>query len=426
FRELIVAGAHFEVHTANNDYAVEYDDGMDEESENGVDHEALISPWTRSFDELRQFMTPISEHIYKRIMRAGIKEQGLVPDKARVALRYSAYWEGEEAPFDSSLLRGSNFEFETGKGNVLEGLDAAVRSMQVYEQAEFIISYHLLFHELGCPPRIKPKADALFKVEVISFTPVGDGNSLEDIAPEDRNKFAIVYPRAQDMHLHGKDCAKRGSYRPAVNAFERAIDSLNYCRMADEKDEAKQTQLLITLYTNLMFCFNKLNQAGKACIMMKAVRRLTNNKPSCKALFQEGRALAALGDYEHARKVFVQAQAKQPNNKEISAEIINIEQRVSKYKKEMREIWQRAMSVKQEEPQSKQNTDIEDHQYKHKFEAQLETFGKSNAQTINISRTILSDKEFETLRLLATKQNMKLSLSPLDVDQLMLSKLKIK
>ncbi|KAH8299541.1 hypothetical protein KR044_002514, partial [Drosophila immigrans] len=432
--ELIDSGAQFEVDTADINNTL-YEDGLMDDDEDTNEEEietaALVSPWTKSFDELRQLMTPISEHIYKRITREGVKEQGLVPDKARVSLRYSAYWEGQSAPFDSSMLRGTKFEFATGCNIVLEGLEAAVRSMHPYEQAEFIISYKLLFHELGCPPRIKPRADGLFKIEVMGFTLIGDQQSLDNIAPEDRTKFSIVFPKAKDMHLHGKDCVKRGSYRNAVTAFESAISSLNYCRLADEEDELKQTTLLVTLYTNVMVCYNKLSKPQRACIAMKALRHLTHNQPSCKALFQEGRALAALGEYELARIVFIKAQAKQPNNKEISEEIIKMDARVSKYKQSMQEIWTRALSGKQ--PKEKEESTVQhaentahDQQFKHDFHSQLEEFQKSSLQSIHMSRKMYTDKEFDMLRLLAAQRNFKLSLSPLDADQLTLAKLQIK
>ncbi|KAH8418576.1 hypothetical protein KR222_002626, partial [Zaprionus bogoriensis] len=432
--DLIDNGAQFEVDAGNMNSTMNEDLYCDDEDEDsndeGIEHEALVSPWTRSFDELRQLMTPVNEHIYKRITRAGIQEEGLVPDKARVAVRYSAYWEGQTAPFDSSLLRGTKFEFETGWNSVLEGLEAAVRTMHAYEQAEFIISYELLFHELGCPPRIKPRADGLFKIEVIEFTLIGDEKSLESIAPEDRTKFSVVYPKAQDMHLHGKDCVKRGSPRSAISAFESAIASLNYCRLADEQDEQQQTALLVTLYTNLMVCYNKLNKPSRVCIAMKALRLLTQNKPSCKALFQEGRALAALGEYERARQAFVQAQQKQPNNKEISEEIIRMEERVSKYKKSMQEIWKRALVGKQElqkeQAEKAESESASQQQFKRDFQSQLDMFNKSSLRTINMSRKMYTDKEFDVLRMLAAQQNMKLSMSPLDVDQLTLSKLSIK
>jgi len=83
-------------------------------------------------------MSEIDENIYKRITRTGHVDREAVPNKARVSVRYSGYWEGETAPFDSSLLRGSKFVFETGQGTVVEGLEVAVRSMRPYEQAEFI------------------------------------------------------------------------------------------------------------------------------------------------------------------------------------------------------------------------------------------------------------------------------------------------
>ncbi|KAH8384896.1 hypothetical protein KR093_011817, partial [Drosophila rubida] len=433
FRELIGSGAQFEVDTADVNNPL-YEDSLfdddDDINEEEIQTESLVSPWTKSFEELRQLMVPIDEHIYKRITREGVKDQGLVPDKARVSLRYSAYWEGQSAPFDSSMLRGTKFEFTTGSNVVLEGLEAAVRTMYPYEQAEFIISYKLLFHEMGCPPRIKPRADGLFKIEVIGFALIGDQQSLENIAPEDRTKFSVVYPKAKDMHLHGKDCVKRGSYRSAVTAFENAISSLNYCRLADENDELKQTDLLITLYTNVMVCYNKLSKPQRACIAMKALRHLTRNQPSCKALFQEGRAMAALGEYDLARQAFVRAQSKQPNNKEISEEIIKMDERVRKYKQSMRDIWTRALSGKQqmEEETTVDNSGktAQEQHFKRDFVAQLEEFDKSSLQSIHMSRKMYTDKEFDVLRLLATQRNYKLSLSPLDADQLTLAKLQIK
>ncbi|XP_026836370.1 inactive peptidyl-prolyl cis-trans isomerase shutdown isoform X2 [Drosophila erecta] len=299
YSDLVEKGAEFEVDMSqqNNNRDLGLDSESDYEDAEDVDSEELRSPWTHSFDELRALMSEIDEHIYKRITRTGHVDRDAVPNKARVSVRYSGYWESEAAPFDSSLLRGTKFEFETGQGTVVEGLEAAVRTMRPYEQAEFIISYKLLFGELGCPPRIKPKADALFKVEVIDYSLIGDAEGIDAIPKEDRDKFCVVYPKAQDLHLHGKDCVKRGRYRNAATAFERAVSSLNYCRMANDEEECKQTELLITLNQNLMIVYNKLNKPKRACIMMKALRHLTLENPSCKAFFQEGRALAALGTH---------------------------------------------------------------------------------------------------------------------------------
>ncbi|KAH8402401.1 hypothetical protein KR009_011832, partial [Drosophila setifemur] len=423
--DLVSSGAQFEIELSKN--AGENDDFLGGESgdsdyEDALDgdHEQLIYSWKQSFNELRSVMLRINEHIYKRTTREGHKDRDLVPDKARVFVRYSGYWEGEGAPFDSSMLRGTKFAFETGQRQVLEGLEAAVRTMRPYEQAEFIISYHLLFRELGCPPRIKPKADALFKVEVVDFCLIGDARAFEEVAAEDRDKFCVVYPKAKDMHLHGKDCVKRCQYNCAATAFEKAVNSLNYCRLANDEEELKQTQLLITLYQNLMICYNKVSKPQRVCIIMKALRRLTENRPSCKALFQEGRALTALGEYDCARKIFLQAQIMEPRNIEISEELLSVDKRINKYNEASRDLWSRALSLNK-----KAEVLTMDAKDKKALEDFIERFEKMDLKSIGMSRKFYSDSELKIFRDLIKDRHMKLTMSPIYEDLLTLSKLQI-
>ncbi|XP_017120033.1 inactive peptidyl-prolyl cis-trans isomerase shutdown [Drosophila elegans] len=435
FADLVGNGAEFEMDKSQEVNACKEflgdDSDSDYEDAEGVDNEALLSPWTQSFDELRALMHRIDEHIYKRITREGHVDRDLVPEKARVSIRYSGYWEGEGHPFDSSMLRGTKFEFETGQKMVIEGLEAAVRTMRPYEQAEFIISYKLLFRELGCPPRIKPMADGLFKVEVIDFSLIGDAEAIDAIPKEDRDKFCVVYPKAQDMHLYGKDCVKRGRYRNAATAFERAINSLNYCRMANDEQERRQTELLITLTQNLMIVYNKLNKPQRVCIMMKSLRRLTENNPSCKALFQEGRALAALGEYDRARNVFLQAQSKQPENTQISDEIISMNKRISKYKEASRDLWSRAFSVKNSKSAGpKTAADLEkeakEQCFKDEIKDIIKEFENSGDKSMGFSRKMFSDAQFGIICNLVKDHNMNLTLSPIHEDVLTLSKVEVK
>ncbi|XP_016927793.3 inactive peptidyl-prolyl cis-trans isomerase shutdown [Drosophila suzukii] len=432
FNQLVDNGVEFELdlaqqHSASNEMGLESD--SDYEDAEDVDSEALLSPWTQSFEELRELMNKINEFMHKRTTREGHVDRDVVPDKARVSVRYSFYWEGMGAPFDSSMLRGTKFEFETGQKAVVMGLEAAVLTMRPYEQAEFIISYKLLFGELGCPPRIKPMADALLKVEVIDYSLIGDSEAINGIPKEDRDKFCVVYPKAQDMHLHAKDCVKRGRYRDAASTFERAINSLNYCRLANDEEERRQTDLLITLTQNLMVVYNKLNRPQRACIMMKSLRRLTENNPSCKALFLEGRALAALGEYDRARDAFVQAQAKQPENKEISDEIIRMNKRISQYKEASRELWSRAFANKEKGAPKKaahQKKEVDEDVFKNELEEVVQDFETSDEQEIHFSRRTFTDAQFETVCNVAKDFNMKLTLSHLHEDVLTLSKGEVK
>lgn len=43
----------------------------------------------------------------------------------------------------------------------------AVRSMLVGEVSLFLLSYQVMFGELGVPPRIKPKADCIFYIKLM-------------------------------------------------------------------------------------------------------------------------------------------------------------------------------------------------------------------------------------------------------------------
>ncbi|KAH8254089.1 hypothetical protein KR032_008333, partial [Drosophila birchii] len=424
--DLVDKGVEFEMDMTQRDYDEESDEF--EDCEDMPDPDALASPWLRPFDELRSLMQPIGEHIFKRIIRQGHEERDLVPDKARVSIRYSGYWEGVGAPFDSSLLRGTKFEFETGMEMVLEGLEAAVRTMRPYEQAEFIISYKLLFRELGCPPRIKPKADGLFKVEVIDYTMIGDGQAVDDIPREDRDKFGVVYPKAQDLHLHGKDCVKRSRYRCAATSFEKAIDSLNYCRLANDEEERQQTALLLTLSQNLMVCYNKLGRPRRVCIVMKDVRRLTANDPPCKALFHEARALTTLGEYQRARKMLMQAHAKQPTNKEINDEIEALDKRINKYEEASRDLWSKALwgtkQSKEASVNAKEDTAkaAKEKKFKQEIEELIKQFESSERPSMGLSRKIYSNAELEVFTDMVKGHNMKLTYSPIHEDLLTLSR----
>ncbi|KAH8280226.1 hypothetical protein KR018_000087, partial [Drosophila ironensis] len=388
------------------------------------DPKDLVSPWTNTFEELRSLMIPVGKHMHKRVTREGHQERERVPTGARVIIRYSGYWEGESAPFDSSMLRGNQYEFETGTNQVLEGLEAAVLTMRPYEVAEFIISYKLLFRELGCPPRIKPKADGLFKIEVIDFTLIGDEGACDKIAEEDRDKFCVVHPKVLDIHLYGKDCVKRGHHRNAVRAFEKAVNALNYCRLANDEEESKQKQLLITLYQNLMICYNKLAKPQRTCIMMKALRRLTDDNPSSKALFQEGRALGFLGEYERARQCLVKAYVKEPGNKQINNEIVEMDARIAKYKEASRELWSRALETKipKSEPKTKSEKDVHEEKFIKDMEEIMEKFQDSTNLEVGLSRKMYDDSEFDLMCDLARRRNLTLSASPVHPDLLTLSK----
>ncbi|XP_037954306.1 inactive peptidyl-prolyl cis-trans isomerase shutdown-like [Teleopsis dalmanni] len=413
--QLLSDGANFEISTNADEYENNMFDelniGSDDENE---DSETIISqfpsPWTQPFAELKQDMVKISDDIHKKITAVGCKEKGLVPDNARVCIKYNAYWEGDSVPFDSSFLRGAKFTFYTGQCEVLSGLEKAVQSMYQGESATFIIHYNLLFHEMGCPPRVKPKADGLFIIDVISFDLIGNLTADMSIKPEDRNKYTIVVEKVKDIHLRGLDFFKQQMYRNAISAFQRAANVLSYCSLQNEDEERGQKLFLIKLYTNLAVCFNKVGDPKKACIMCREVRNLDKQKPSCKILFQEGKALRMLGEYERARNILAKSLLLEPMNPEINAELKLLNEQYEQWQHQEKNIWTKALGMQLKE---KSKNDVETTN-RDQWEEIIKNFKtKSNLNDFKLP-TYLSNDDMTLINELAEQFELKVRVSTLN------------
>lgn len=426
-RDLISSGTNFEINTNfdegfTNDIYDELNIGSDDEQDdakNPLDRTKLVSPWTKSFEELKLHMQQVNEHLWKKITKNGAEQEPVVPpNNARVCIRYNAYWEGEGAPFDSSFLRGSSCTFYTGRNEVLEGLEAAVQTMHKGEHAQFIISYNLLFREMGCPPRVKPKADGLFIIELVSYNLIGDMDADKQIPEEDRNKFPLVIDKVKEIHLKGLDFFSQGMHRNACRTFEKAVDILKFCRLANDEEEKEQTTFLLKLYTNLAVCYIKVNAPAKTCIMCKEIRALTNNKPSCKAMFQEGRALLMLGEYERSRHLLIKAQHMEPHNVDINKELKILNERYTRYKENEKALWTKAMGIIKETQVSEENsknTDTDDlSELEQEMINLMRDFKEDEAQNDLKLPAGLTNKEIDIVDNLAKKLDLKLCLNPLD------------
>mmetsp|Transcript_24308 Transcript_24308/g.34815 ORF Transcript_24308/g.34815 Transcript_24308/m.34815 type:complete len:157 (+) Transcript_24308:95-565(+) len=95
----------------------------------------------------------------------------------RCTIHYEAYTEEDmynsenPTPFDSSWKRGQVFHFRLGENQVIEGLDVAVSKMSLGEKVEATIPFPYAYGVAGYPPVVPPRANLIFRVELIQFSP---------------------------------------------------------------------------------------------------------------------------------------------------------------------------------------------------------------------------------------------------------------
>ncbi len=83
-----------------------------------------------------------------------------------VTVHYYGVLKSDGKMFDSSFRQGNAFTFPLGGGRVIRGWDEGVALLKKGTKATLIIPYNLGYGEAGSPPRIPPRSDLIFYIEV--------------------------------------------------------------------------------------------------------------------------------------------------------------------------------------------------------------------------------------------------------------------
>ncbi|PNF42776.1 hypothetical protein B7P43_G13622 [Cryptotermes secundus] len=135
---------------------------------------------------------------------------------------------------------------------------------------------------------------------------------------------------------------KKDQIGGAVNKYKKAVSILENCHLKDEEEEAKQQNMLLKLYINLAVCYNKQKVPRLACVMCR--NALVIQPRNVKALFNFGRALLMLSDFDQAKHFLISAQKIEPQNNEISNELKKLDKKRKTYEVDVKIFSQRLFS----------------------------------------------------------------------------------
>jgi FK506-binding protein 6 len=362
-RLLDTTGATFEVDTSNENFeddSVYYDK---EELLKCAKHDYVIPDSDEDDAELGSFSTPFQKiaskminltedgKVKKKLIRAG--SGCIVPENTVVTVHYNAYVEYGDEPYDSTWLRGFPVVCHLHQG-FIPGLSVGISSMKKGETSRFLIHPDMAFRKMGCPPRIPPNAELLFEVQLVNFEDNSVAEALQNLSMDDRKNFNTILKAAQVEHLAGNQLFKKDEISGAIRKYRKAVSILENCHLQDGEDEAKQQSMLLKLYINLAVCYNKQKEPKRACVMCR--HALYIQPRNAKALFNSGRALLMLSDYDQAKRRLIAAQRIEPNNVSISSELKKLENKRKAYEGDTRMFSQRMFggaSREDDEPSSK-------------------------------------------------------------------------
>jgi FKBP-type peptidyl-prolyl cis-trans isomerase len=117
----------------------------------------------------RWTMTKTQTGLQFMIYRRG-SGQGVPVMPSEVNIKYCVYLLNGDLVYETDSIKG--FSFETGKRNVVSGLEEGVRLMKTGDRAKLIVPSHLAFGLLGDLAKIPARAVLVYDVELCSINPL--------------------------------------------------------------------------------------------------------------------------------------------------------------------------------------------------------------------------------------------------------------
>jgi FK506-binding protein 4/5 len=266
--------------------------------------------------------------VKKRILKEGTTDvmQPRIDYEAQVTAHLLGRTkEGNE--FINTYKRGVPLHFTVGEGAIPPGLDKAVKSMQKGEIARVFLTSKWAFgtegnRELG----IEPNTDVSYEIEILDWT------KGKDYFWDVTGGFDERYREALKRKEEGNVFYSKNNFRCANKKYKKALKFLEYDSDFKEDEKKKSQQQKLIIYNNLAASKLKCKKWQK--VIEYTDEALKIDPHNVKALYRQGKAFAALGEWSRARNNFRNVLTMEPKNVSVLKELhdVNERERVQKQK----------------------------------------------------------------------------------------------
>jgi len=318
----------------------------------GMDQEDSENDGMEPFEVLAARMTNLTDDggVKKRMKKPGGGET--VMSGAQVHLHYNGYLEHHDEPFDSTRLRNKKAVVVLGTGQLIPGLEIGIGTMKTGEISTFLITSDYAFGDMGCPPRMPPKATVLFEVELLHFhneAIIEEFDTLDN--PEEMSKFERVYPAAVERRKEGRQQYACNRYKAAMNTFKIAASDLEKCNLQNEEEQKQQQDLLHTLFKNMAVVAMRMKNYHQTIKYgtkaMDCGDLVFKRDPKCNYLC--GKANRLIGEHKMAKRYLEKALKAKPGDREIGNELQNLDNDIARHQREEKMMAQRMFAPPEEQ-----------------------------------------------------------------------------
>lgn len=267
--------------------------------------------------------------VLKKVLQvAADGAEGPPPDGYEVEAHYTGrLLDGTK--FDSSVDRGTPFNFTIGKGQVIKGWDQGFASMKVGEKALLKCLPEYAYGAPGSPPKIPANATLEFEVELLGFKE--KQKQKWEMTPEERIELS------NKLKAAGTECFQKQQYAAAVGKYEEAADyAVGEGITGDDIPETERS-LFVSCWSNAAMCYIKTKEWPKAIHACNSVLELTSEKENIKVLYRRGLARLKLGLLKEAKEDLMAAYKLDSANKDVRRALQQLKEASAESKRKEKE-----------------------------------------------------------------------------------------